>query len=455
MRAVRVRELLVLFVGDVVFLFLSLWFTLALRYLALPNPALWSLHLVPFSLLFIVWLLVFFIVGLYDQHTRIFRARLPEKILRVQVGNIVIAALFFFFVPIFGIAPKTNLLLYLVISFALIVWWRGHLFPFISRTSMRQDALLVGGGLEFKELLDEVNGNPRYHFYFKETISVDHLQDGALSGRLFTALKNPTLSFLVIDTRHRKLVNILPHLHKPIFSNVQFIDARDLYEEIFERMPLSVLEDGASLERFTIPGNTFSYTLLKRLIDIIGGIVMGVLTLLLTPIVWIAMRLEGPGPLFISQERFGQNGTRGKSYKFRSMSFNDHASASWVGEGVNKVTKVGAILRKTSLDEFPQFINILKGQLSLVGPRNDIWGLGERLSEEISLYHLRYSVKPGITGWAQINQQYEQGNISPQSIAETKVRLAYDFYYIKNRSLMLDIMIMLKTLKRMVFRVSS
>ena len=100
-------------------------------------------------------------------------------------------------------------------------------------------------------------------------------------------------------------------------------------------------------------------------------------------------------------------------------------------------------------------MNILKGELSLIGPRNDILGLGKRLAEALPYYEARYMVKPGITGWAQINQQYEQGNVSPQSIEETKVRLAYDFYYLKHRSLGLDIIIALRTIKRMFFRVSS
>lgn len=107
------------------------------------------------------------------------------------------------------------------------------------------------------------------------------------------------------------------------------------------------------------------------------------------------------------------------------------------------------------MDEFPQFINVLAGELSLIGPRNDVRSLGERLAASVSYYNIRYIVKPGITGWAQINQQYEQGNISPQSIDETKTRLAYDFYYIKKRSLLLDIIIALKTVKRMFFRVSN
>ena len=93
--------------------------------------------------------------------------------------------------------------------------------------------------------------------------------------------------------------------------------------------------------------------------------------------------------------------------------------------------------------------------MSLIGPRNDIIGLGERLSEAVPYYNVRYLAKPGITGWAQVNQQYEQGNISPQSIEETKTRLAYDFYYIQHRSFGLDMLIALQTIKRLLGRVAS
>ncbi|HEV8591766.1 MAG TPA: sugar transferase, partial [Pyrinomonadaceae bacterium] len=270
-----------------------------------------------------------------------------------------------------------------------------------------------------------------------------------------TKLQKSDLAFVVVDLHHRKLADILPHLYKPIFSNVQFIDLRELYEEIFERLPLSILGDAQFVETIASRSHTSWYGVLKRVIDISGGAAMGIVTLILTPLVWSLMRLEGKGPLFIKQNRIGMNGTPVVAYKFRSMHLNDEKSASWVHEGGNGVTKLGTILRRTSLDEFPQFLNLLSGELSLIGPRNDIEGLGKRLAEAIPYYMTRYTVKPGITGWAQINQQYEQGNISPQSIEETKVRLMYDFYYIKNRSLILDAIILLKTWKRMVFRMSS
>lgn len=454
MKFMRLRELTVLFIGDLFFLYLSLWFTLFVRYVELPGEMLWQSHFVPFSLLFAVWLLMYFIVGLYDQHTTILHAKLPERILRVQIGNVVLAALFFFFIPVFGIAPKTNLVLYLIISSTLMVFWRVAIVPRLLKRKS-QPALLIAGGVEYKDLHEEISKNTRYPFYIADTLRIDHADGGSLSDQIFAKLKNPDLAYVIVDIHHRKLEQILPHLYKPIFSNVRFIDARELYEEIFERVPLSVLYDPQYVETLTAKTTGPAYEVAKRVIDIIGALVMGLFAALLAPFLWILMRMEGPGPLLIAQNRMGQAGKRIHSYKFRSMTFNDRASAEWVGEGTNTVTRVGDVLRRISLDEFPQCINVLKGDISLIGPRNDIEGLAKRLAEAIPYYEFRYVVKPGLTGWAQINQQYEQGNISPQSIEETKMRLAYDFYYIKNRSFMLDVMIALKTLKRMLFRMSS
>ncbi len=454
MYSVRIRELLILFFGDVIFLYLALYATLLIRYLEVPSTDLLMQHVDPFSLLFVVWVFVFFISGLYDQHTMIFRARLPERIFKVQAANILLAALFFFVVPV-GITPKTNLVLYLFISFGFIMGWRIATVPWLLRRHRKQ-ALLIGGGIEYKELLAEINGNDRYPFKFVDSICVDHADGGKLAEQVFSKLKNKHLAFVIVDVRHHKLGGILPHLYKPIFSNVEFIDLRSLYEEIYERMPLSVLLDPQFVEELAMLPSSPWYAAAKRVIDVVGGIAMAMVTLVAAPFIWFAMRFEGGGELFIRQKRFGLRSVEVSVRKFRSMRTNNAASAAWTKEEKeNKVTRVGAILRKVSLDEFPQCLNILSGELSLIGPRSDIEGLGKRLAEEIPLYEYRYVVKPGITGWAQVNQQYEPGNISPQSVEETKMRLMYDFYYIKHRSFMLDIIIALKTLKRMAFRVSS
>jgi lipopolysaccharide/colanic/teichoic acid biosynthesis glycosyltransferase len=441
-----------LFLGDIVIFFASLWITLLLRYGALPSRELLGDHLGSFSLLFALWILVFYMAGLYGKRVILFKSALFGVILRTQIANIILAALFFFFLPSIGIAPKTNLLLYLIVSLALILVWRLALFPRITRPAARERAALIGAGREMHELAEEVNGNSHYHLSFVLTATADEMK-ADFEG--FTKrLKDERVALLVIDAERDTIRPLLPNLYELAFVRPGYpvLDFHEVYEEVFDRVPLSLLEYDWFLKNLSGTEESF-YLASKRLIDIAGGLLMGLVTVLVTPVLFLLMRLEGPGPVFITQERIGQYGARVRAYKFRSMRFSDEGK--WKGEGENKVTKLGTLLRLTSLDEFPQFINILKGEVSLIGPRNDIRALGDRLGEAIPYYNMRYIVKPGITGWAQINQKYEPGNISPQSIEETKVRLAYDFYYIKNRSLALDIVIALKTVKRMLFRVAG
>ncbi|MBC7836309.1 sugar transferase [Acetobacteraceae bacterium] len=444
-----------LLIGDIVVFAFSLAVTLILRYQSGLSLTIIELHVIPFAALFLLWTLVFYMAGLYGKDVILFKSKLPGMILRTQMLNIILAALFFFFIPEFIIAPKTNLAIYLVISLLGIYIWRIALFPRLTKPSFREGAAVVASGPEVQELVNEVNKNPRYPFELRMTVSPE-----ALSADLeaFTQeLSRKNISIIIVDMGHSASKEILSKLYNVSFLKGQyrFMDFYRVYEEVFDRVPLSLLHYDWYLENVSLQTSTF-YAVSKRAIDIIGGLLMGLVTLIILPVIYVAMRLEGPGPLFLRQERFGLSGKQMVAYKFRSMTFDNSASSEWVGEEKkNRITRVGAILRRTSLDEFPQFLNVLRGELSLIGPRNDIIGLGTRLAEAIAYYNIRYTVVPGITGWAQINQRYEPGNISPQSIEETKMRLAYDLYYIKYRSLALDIVITLKTFKRMIFRVSS
>lgn len=443
-----------LFLGDLVVFALSLWLTLLFRTGAVPTMTVLRDHVGPFLILFLVWTLVFYMTGLYGKGTILLKSHLPQALLRTQVANIVLAALFFFFVPGVGIAPKTNLAIYLVVSLLLIFLWRLAVYPRLSVKRTRARAVLIAEGEDADALRAEVDGNPRYPIRFVEMLSASDFL--ALSEGERRALIPEDIDAVVADIPACSAHGLLPVLYdlpKGV-GNYEIVDFTDLYEEVFDRVPLSLLDQGWFLEHVT-ERDPLWYTVPKRAIDLAGGLAMGLVTLVALPFVWIAIKLEGPGPLFISQDRIGEKGTRMRVYKFRSMSVHNRASDAWVGEDENRVTRVGAILRQTSLDEFPQFWNIVKGEISLIGPRNDIEGLGKRLEAEIPYYAMRYSVKPGITGWAQINQQYEQGHLSPQSVRESTVRLAYDFYYLKHRSLGLDLVIALKTIKRMFFRLSS
>ncbi len=441
----------ILFVGDLTIFVFSLWLTIALRYVSLPSIKSFATLEIPFFILFLVWILVFVMSGLYDKRTLVARRLLPDKLVRIQILNITLAALFFFFVPGFGVTPKTILIIYLAVSLVLILAWRLTVFPYISKRRWRQKSIIIGSGDEVHALAEEINTGSRYSIVCHKILNPKDLSEKDLYTYL-EQYKKDGVSSIVVDVQEPEITKLLPTLYHAVFEDRTFylVPLIDVYEDVFERVPLSLLRYDWMFT-YVARTSSFTYSLLKRLVDIVGGVVMGFVTILVIPFIWITMHIEAPGKLFITQERFGMHGSRMRVYKFRTMSFNDNGA--WSGENKNYVTRVGAFLRQTSLDEFPQFINILRGDLSLVGPRNDIVALGERLVDALPYYTVRYLVKPGITGWAQVNQQYEHGNISPQSIDETKTRLAYDFYYIKHRSFMLDVVISLKTIKRMIFRI--
>ncbi len=451
------KATLLLFGGDIAVFIFTLWLTLLVRYFSIPEQYVFAHQLELYMPIFAVWLLVFYMGGLYGKRVVLFKTELWGAILRIQLLNIVIAALYFFLLPGLGIAPKTTLVLYLFISLAGIFFWRLLVFPRTTHRASRDRAALIGEGPEVEELMREVNGNPRYQVQFLTQFSPEQLL--ASFDECARELQEKRISILVVDTEHNSLRPLLPQIYELSFVSpkYQFVNFYEMYEEVFDRVPLSLLQYDWFLNNVSTVSSNF-YQVGKRVVDLLGGVAMLVVMLLSVPFVFVALRIEGAGPLFIQQDRFGKNGTLVKTYKFRSMKYSD--KGVWnIKEGKserqNYVTRVGAFLRQTSLDEFPQCINVLRGELSLIGPRNDMQVLGEKLSDAIPYYRIRYIVKPGITGWAQINQRYEPGHISPQSIEETKMRLAYDFYYIKHRSFTLDVIIALKTFKRMLFRVST
>ncbi len=179
--------------------------------------------------------------------------------------------------------------------------------------------------------------------------------------------------------------------------------------------------------------------------DILLAIPVGVLCAVFFPFVFAALKLQDGGTLWSRQERVGQDGKIAIIYKFRTMD-RDYRGG-WVEGQDPRVTRVGKFLRKSRIDEFPQFWNVLRGDLSFIGPRPDIIGNYEHLVLELPYYRVRTVVKPGLSGWAQVKQE-----LPPQSLEETRLRLSYDFYYVKNRSLSLDIRIALKTIKTLLSR---
>jgi len=443
MKILNRREPLILFAGDLLAFSLALWVALALRFREMPTLDLLGRHLEPFSFLFLLWAFVFFVAGLYEKHTLVFKGKLPSLILNTQIVNSLLAIVFFYLVPSSGIAPKTVLAVYLVVSFLLVVSWRMKIVPRFGFRH-REKAILVGAGEEMQELKEEVNGNERYNLKFVSSVDLNQLDGIAFQEEVIEKIYSEGVTSVVIDLKHEKSSGILPSLYNLIFSNVRFLDMYKVYEEVFDRIPLSLVGYNWFLENISFSPHTM-YDTLKRIMDVAIAGTLGVLSLVVYPFVVVAIKLEDNGPVFLTQERIGEGNRIIKLWKFRSMRGSD--AGKWVTEGDDRITRVGRFLRKSRIDELPQLWNIVRGDLSLIGPRPDIVAMGRQLAQELPYYTVRNLIKPGLSGWAQIKQ-----DIAPQSLEETRERLAYDLYYLKNRSFVLDLAIALKTVKTLLSR---
>lgn len=239
---------------------------------------------------------------------------------------------------------------------------------------------------------------------------------------------------------------ISEHLHEVLLDcrelGLRISSYIDIYERLTARLPVSYA--AAHIDLLFGPGDTPMsrlYAATKRLIDIVMALAGLVALGALIPFVALANWRWSPGPLFYKQERVGQGGRSFAVIKFRSMvpDAEKGSGAVWSADRDPRITPVGQFLRKTRLDELPQVINVLRGEMSMVGPRPERPKFVGQLAKEMPLYRARHAVKPGITGWAQIRYRY--GN----TVEDSRIKLEYDLYYVKHASLYLDLLIMLQT----------
>lgn len=440
------NEALLLFFGDVLVFFLSLWLMILLRFRETPDVSVFIDHVAPFSIIFVLWFVVFFIAGLYEKHTLILKNRIPAIILNAQLVNSGLAVVFFYLVPYFGITPKTNLFVYIVISFGLILFWRIRGVSVLSAHD-REKAVLIGGGEEAKELKDEVNNNPRYGLYFVSSINSGNIKNADFREEISRRILKENVRIVAADFKDNNIEPILPNFYNLIFSKVRFLDMYKIYEDIFNRVPMSLVKYNWFLENISVSSKK-TYDFLKRLMDISVSFVAGLVSLVFYPFVVVAIKIEDRGPIFITQKRIGKNNKIVRVVKFRSMTTNDQGEYSQDTAKNNKITRVGYYLRKFRIDELPQLWNVLKGDLSLIGPRPELPALASHYEKEIPYYNIRHLMKPGLSGWAQLYQRKPPKGMV--DLDETRLKLSYDLYYLKNCSLMLDLKITLKTIKTLL-----
>ena len=447
----RTRELFILVLGDITVFIVSLWLTLLVRYLEWPSANRLSEHLTPFLIFSLVWIVVFFVLGLYDKHTNFLKKSLLTKILYAQVINVLVAAVLFFVID-FGIAPKTNLVIYLLISIILLTIWRLRLVPLLS-PKQRHKAILIADGPEAVELVDEINNNDRYNYYFIRIIDEDTLSRTVdFEDKIKHLLEKEGVRLIVANPRGKNIEAFLPSLFNLSFLHFEFtfLDFNRLYEDTFDRVPVNTLSYEWFIANIS-QSKKVIYDSIKRMIDIVGALVLLVPSALMFPLVALAIKLDDKGKLFYSTVRVGQYNRPITIYKFRTKNGTDSGIEALKSTLVD--TRVGKILRKTRIDELPQLINVLRGDLSFIGPRPEMPALAEVYTKEIPYYNTRHFLKPGLSGWAQINNyDVPRGGID---VERTKAKLAYDLFYLERRSLLLDIQIALKTVATIIMRTGT
>lgn len=227
-------------------------------------------------------------------------------------------------------------------------------------------------------------------------------------------------------------------LAKCTLSRIPVFHVQQIMESVTGRVRVNHLSE--NIFGALLPSST--YLVIKRIMDTVVVLLTLPLWLLLILLLGVIIKLESKGPAFFVQERLGQGNKPFKMYKLRSMCVDsEEAGAQFACKGDARVTRFGGFIRKYRLDELPQFINVLKGNMSLIGPRPEQMSFAERFESEIPFYPYRHVIKPGITGWAQVMHGYAAGAV------DTVVKIEHDFYYIKHFSLWLDILIVLKTIR--------
>ncbi len=401
-----------------------------------------------YFLLPVFWLLM--LTGLYDLR----RASSFDETLKgigIAAGISLGLYLLVFFLSEPNSLPRLGVAIFMISASLLTFLWRLIYIQVFTAPLFMRRVLIVGAGRAgstLVKIVDDINPPP---FSLIGLIDDDKKKKGKQIGN------HPVLggSDIIVDTIKKQNITDLVFSISGEIDNQTFealINAEEMgiqvttmpviYEELLGRVPIFLHKSDWILRSFLDEVHAAqSYETLKRAVDILGGIVGIIIFLLLLPVMALGIVLTSGFPVFYSQIRLGKNGKEYRILKFRTM----HQDAEKDGKAIpasendERITAIGRILRKSHLDEFPQFINVLRGEMSLVGPRSERPELVSKLQQEIPFYRARLLVRPGLTGWAQINYGYAA------SIAANATKLEYDLYYIKHRNLMLDASIVLRT----------
>ncbi|MDX1991727.1 MAG: sugar transferase [bacterium] len=452
---------LLLMTGDAMAVVVSIFFSLYLWSQVADEPFNTEFilpQLYWFPVLLGLWLLLASANDFYELAVAANRATSLQRLGLITLQLLVVYLLVFFFSPRDAL-PRLFILYYGVSSFVLIALWRLLNPALVGWASEPRRVLIVGTGWGVESIMDAIRQHGQRAYDVRGIIGgIDDV------GRLICDIPvigtgSDLMNFVLRDRITEIIFMSVPDMTNDIFKGLMQAYERGvvltpmplLYERLTGRVPVEHVNTNWALV-LPIDGNTLFnlYPVLDWILNKGIAIVGMVVFVLLLPLLALVIKLDSPGSVFYRQKRLGINGREFDIIKFRTMVQNAEAQTGAVfsKSGDPRVTRIGRFMRKTRLDELPQVINILRGEMSIVGPRPERPEHVARLTEKIPFYRTRLVVRPGLTGWAQV--RYSYGSTDEDAL----VKLEYDLYYIRHQSLLLDLNIMIRTVGK-VLRMSG
>ncbi|TVZ54875.1 exopolysaccharide biosynthesis polyprenyl glycosylphosphotransferase [Lutibacter sp. Hel_I_33_5] len=439
------RKLLLRFF-DVLFPLFFLWITSVYSdyaYFNFSNPKIlvWCLVL---SFYIVLFGEIFQLYNLKTTYSRYIVFR------NVFITSLVVTIAYIFTPIVSPLLPHERvhiLYFFLLITFS-IFSWRILYLAVLYKPKYFKSIVIIGGKENVKRLLSIINVKQQHNIinYISDT-NIDE-SDKFLdinNVNIYDECLNANVSEVIVSTDNlsNELTNKLNKEMILLFEKgINITSFESYYEDNTDRIPKEYL-DHNFYKKISYSENNYNrmYLFIHRVVDVLVSIFGLISFLLILPFIFVGNLLGNRGSIFYTQERVGLKGEKFKIYKLRSMVSNaEQNGAVWAVKNDVRITSFGKFLRKTRLDEVPQFINILKGEMSLIGPRPERPEFVDKLKKEIPFYAIRNVIRPGLTGWAQVNYPYAN------TIEEQEKKLRYDLYYIKERSTFLDFKVLIKTI---------
>jgi len=405
-------------------------------------------YLLPFG-----WLIL--LVDLYDPHrASSLRVTLRGIMTAAMIGLVFYALIYLFAVT--GTLPRIGVGVFVGAASALTFLWRIVYIRIFTSPAMLQRVLVVGAGKAGRTLVQAYRDMSPPPFHLVGFIDDDPTKAGSTqealpvlgsSDRLLEMAERQRISTLIVAITGEIKGSTLQILLDAQEKGVEILRMPSVYEDLLGRVPIHHLETDWMVRSFIEDARASGYyELFKRLIDILAGLAGMLSMIVLVPLLGLLIAIDSGFPIFYSQDRLGRGGRPFRILKFRTMVKDAEADGQVrvAEENDPRITRVGNFLRVTRLDEWPQFLNVLRGEMSLVGPRAERHELVLKYQQEIPFYRARLLVKPGLTGWSQVNYGYAA------TVEDTTIKLEYDLFYIKHRSLYLDFVTLLRTVGTVV-----